>query len=282
MADSDQERTEQATPKRRQEARKKGRIVKSQDLVAGGCLLLSTLLLSLSFENNGEYALELVRSSLSQDFALQTDAVSFSAYFVSRIMQAFSKLLFFLFAIVGASVGLNVLQTGFVFIPTNIAPKLERINPSKNFSKVFSLDTLVQIIFGFIKFFILAGVATLLIRSNFETLLSLSNGSLPQIILFACGFFKRFIYSLCGTLLAIGVLDYALKRLKFERELRMTQQEVRDELKEEGGGRRARGPRQAFGRDNSGSVSAVSAPNPPVAPSRYQENAHNPKEGQKR
>ena len=271
MAETDQERTEQATPKKRQEARKKGKVAKSQDLVAAASLLGSIVLLSAVAESASVDCADLMRSSFGQNFVLQTDAATFASTLSNLILRVFSKLVLFFLVIVATSVAANMLQTGILILPDKIAPKPSGINPFKNFAKLFSFDTLGQLLFACFKISVLTLAVVLFIRRNFETIVSLPNGDVVPIVLFAGSFLKRLAFLLCGTLLALGALDYAVKRIAYERSLKMTPQELKEEIKEESGNPQAKGRRAAMRRSALESVSAITGPRPTLPVSRYQE-----------
>ena len=178
--------------------------------------------------------------------------------------------LFFL-VIAATSVAANLLQTGVLVIPDKVAPNFSRINPFKNFARLFSFGTLGQLGFALFKITILALVLIFSLRRDFETIVSLPNGDVLPIVLFIGAFLKRLAFLLCGTLLALGVLDYAVKRFFYERQLRMTLQELKEEIKEESGNQQAKGKRNAMRRSALSSVPAVTSLRPALPTSRFQE-----------
>ena len=269
VTDQEQERTEQATPKKRQEARKKGQVAKSQDIVAALSLFGMLLFFFAAFEQQAGYATGLVSESLSQKFILQTDVETFSAILAGHIWQCLGKLSLLFLVVVGSSLAANFLQTGFLFLPDKLAPQTSRVNPFLNLSKILSLDSLGQIFFGCLKLILFIAAATFALKRDLETTLCLPNGEPMVTVVFICRYLKRLAFLFCATMLAIGVADYVFKRIALERELRMTPQELRDEIKEEGGNPQIKGKRNAMRRSVLESVSAATAA-PPTSPvSRY-------------
>jgi flagellar biosynthetic protein FlhB len=271
MAETDQERTEQATPKKRQEARKRGHVPKSQDLVAAASLLGAVILLTAVAKNASLESVNFLQASLSQNFVLQTDVATFASSLSLQILRVLSKLFLFFLVIAATSVAANLLQTGVLVIPDKVAPNFSRINPFKNFARLFSFGTLGQLGFALFKITILALVLIFSLRRDFETIVSLPNGDVLPIVLFIGAFLKRLAFLLCGTLLALGVLDYAVKRFFYERQLRMTLQELKEEIKEESGNQQAKGKRNAMRRSALSSVPAVTSLRPALPTSRFQE-----------
>ncbi|MBR4752130.1 MAG: EscU/YscU/HrcU family type III secretion system export apparatus switch protein [Thermoguttaceae bacterium] len=282
MAETDQERTEQATPKKRQDARRKGNVAKSQDVVAAASLLGAVILLTFAAKSAGVGAVDFMRSSFAQNFVLQTDAAAFASTLSNLILRVFSKLILFFLVVVATSVAANLLQTGILILPDKIAPKLSRINPFKNFAKLFSFATLGQLFFACFKIFVLALALVLSMRRDFETIVSLPNGDIVPILLFTGSFLKRLAFLLCGTLLALAALDYVVKRIAWERSLKMTPQELKEEIKEESGNPQAKGKRAAMRRSALDSISAVAPPRPTTPTSRYQERKQQDKSAKSR
>ncbi len=271
MADSDQERTEQATLKKRQEARKRGRVAKSQDLVAAVSLLGSVVLLSAVAKNASVGSADFLRSSLGGGFVLQTNADAVASGLSGLTLTVFAKLILLFLVVAATSVAANLLQTGFLILPDKIAPNLSRINPFRNFTKLFSFDTLSHLLFACFKLTVLTLAVVFSMRRDMETIVSLPNGDVLQIALYVGAFLKRLAFLLCGTLLALAALDYVVKRFAYERDLKMIPRELREEIKEESGNPQAKGKRAAMRRSALDSISAISGPKPTIPTSRYQE-----------
>lgn len=267
--DSEQERTEQATPKRRQDARKKGDVAKSSDLVAACSLLAAIVFFTAASKSNAEYASNLMHDSLSQDFLLQTDVQTFVSSLSRNILEALGKLAMFFAAIVLTPIAVNLSQSGFLFLPDKCAPQISRINPLKNIAKLFSFETLGQIFFGCVKLTCLVLILFISFRRDLETLVSLPNGEPLSIALFALNFLKRLVFVLCAALLLLAVVDYTIKRVQWERRLRMTPQELREEMKEESGDPQIKGKRRAMRSSVLNSVTPPEPPNPASSVSRY-------------
>lgn len=246
MANVDQERTEQATPKKRQDERRKGNVAKSQDIIAAVSFIGIVLLFLFSSNRQADYAYTLFHDSLSQKFVLQTDVAAFASYLSKQILRILGELFFFFTVVVLASAAGNILQSGFLYLPNKCAPDFSRINPFKNFTKLLSWNTLLQILLGCVKLTIVLCALCFTLKGDVDQFISLPHGSPIQIILFSVHFFKRLGLTLCGTLLAIAVADYILKRFKYEKDIRMTPQELKEELREESGDPIVKGKRRSM------------------------------------
>jgi len=269
MSESELEKTEQATPKKRQDARKKGQVAKSQDLIAAVGLIAAVAVLVATSRSRAEFAFDYFRSSLSSPFQLQTTTSEFAASLSKLVFLILGKTAPLFFVVVLSSVAINLLQSGFLFLPQKIAPDFKRVDPIKNASKLFSLSSLWQTLFGLLKIASFIGLVVLALRRDVETLANLTNGTTMQIVLFLGRFLTGLAFQLCAVFLIFAVVDYIFKRFKHERELKMTVQELREEMKEESGDPQAKGRRRDARRSLLEPVGGVSAASPPPQVSSF-------------
>ena len=263
---AEQERTEQATPKKRQEARKRGEVARSKDVVATAALVGAVAILAFSAEHKFDVALEAMQSDLGRPLVIRADELNFAAELSRTIASALSQMASLLLVVVLATLAANWLQVGFLFLPNKMKFDGKRLSPVKNLSRLASWGVLGETGYGLLKFVICGAVLALTLKADAETIASASNGTIEQIVLFTGSEFAKVAYRLCGTLLALAALDYGVRRWKYEQDIKMTQQELRDELKEESGAPQTKGRRQQARRSLFNSVSAVGATTPPRAP----------------
>ena len=157
------------------------------------------------------------------------DAANWLLGYAGRLALAALPLLL---AMLFAGVLVNVTQTGVVFSTKKIVPKLSHISPISGVKRIVSLQGLVRLGFGLFKVAVITVVAFFAVRYYSDSMLQLAELSVPQIAssLFEC---------LLGTCVWIGlslfvlaILEFAFQKWKHEQDLMMTDQEVRDELKE--------------------------------------------------
>lgn len=231
-----QERTEKATPKRREDARKKGQIARGAEFPAalGFLAALSTinLLGGDIFRKVGFY----IQSSARHitDVKVLTTADAQDLFLEAG--KIFSMLVLPVITVIFAAVlGGNFVQGGFAFTAKALKPKTERFNPIQNAKRIFGLDSLVNLIKSFLKLLLIGAVAyevlnpiimdaPTFIHAPIGTLVAKLGGTLYSLAL-RCGL----------VLLALALADYGYARYKHEKSLRMTKQEIRDEFKEQEG-----------------------------------------------
>ena len=232
MADSSGDKKHSASERRRRQAREEGQVVRSQDLTSAGMLLAAVVTLWLFGAPAAEQLAAALVDSLSTPRleALETnDAANWMLAYASRLAFAAVPLLV---AMLVAGVLVNLVQTGMVFSTKKVVPKLSHISPISGVKRIASLQGVMRLGFGLFKVAVIAVVAFFAIQYYSPSILGMSEQTVPQVAstMFDC---------LLGTCVWIGValfilaiLEYAFQKWKHEQDLMMTDQEVRDELKE--------------------------------------------------
>lgn len=231
MADSAGERTESPTPRRRQEAREKGQVAKSTDLSSAVLLMGAMLGLRMFGGNLIGSLMQVMRENLSE-----IDATSTVSLDIPRLVATTSVLMLsasgpVLVSLVVVALLSNLLQVGAVFTTRPLVPQLERLNPLNGLGRLFNVRTLVQLGMNLIKLLLVALVAYVAIKGRMgDVLLALELEGWPQVALLSDVLYDVGI-RLALVLLLLALFDFAWQRFKFERDLRMTKQEVKEELR---------------------------------------------------
>lgn len=227
-ADDAGERTEQPTSRRIQEAREAGRIPRSQDMGAAVSLLGGLMLLKVF---GGGIFETMLNMTLSIGDDPDVTAAGLAAL-VRRIgLTAFYMLLPFLaLLMVITAVGL-VLQAGLPISIKRLKPSLEKLNPLKGIKRLFSLDSVTRVGMGLLKMVFIAAVAYMTIVAEINVVIAA--GSIPPIGAFDLGsaLLYKMALRMAIVLLILALLDYVYQRWNWWRKLKMTKQEVKDEMK---------------------------------------------------
>jgi len=227
-ANDNGDKTEQPTPRRRTEAREEGQIARSIDLTAAIALLAGVVLMKAL----GPQMLDTMKGMTTA--IGDTPAVTAPGLltWARRVGLAAAKILLpFLLLLAVITVAGTAAQSGIVLTWKKLGLKFDRVNPVSGFKRLISTDSLTRLLLGLLKVGIIGGVAYLSITGGIETILS--TGGLDAGGVFSVSMSVLFDLALhVGLILLIlGVADYMFQRWKHERDLRMTKQEVRDELK---------------------------------------------------
>lgn len=233
--ESFQEKTEQATPKRREDARRKGQVARSSELssiaiLTAGLLALSALgpymydqlsLLMVDMLTNGVF-IELDVSSLR--LSLADWAIGYV-----RVVGPVVVLL------VIAALGINYAQVGVLFTLEPLTPKAQRLSPFSGLKRIFSSRGLVELGKGLFKIGAVVFVTYLTISADMDSFIAYMDMGVGQIFALSGSVIVKLAFRIVLMLLVMAILDYAFQRWDYEKNLRMTRQEVREEVKQQEG-----------------------------------------------
>ncbi len=234
--ESGQDKTEPPTPRRREEARRQGQVAVSQDLNGGLILLAGILLLTANGESLARGLLDTLRRGLLDaparpDFGPDAVPTLFLGL-ILRGLELVGPLLGMLFA---AGVGAGVLQVGIRMTPDLLTVKPERLSPAEGLQRLFSLQTRIRAVTSLLKLVAVGAVAYFALSGQGHRVAVLGAGSLAANLALAWQLVARVAQALAWSMFIIGVFDYVLQRYRFEQSLKMTRQEVKEEMKQEEG-----------------------------------------------
>ncbi len=228
-----EERTEPATPKRKEEARKRGNVAKTRELSSALLILTSGIV----FFIYGSRFAELLMNSFYKYWLFvevyPSDINGVIKIFASVIKYILILTAPFFISAVFVSILSNIAQFGFIFSFDPIIPDLSRINPAEGIKRLFSLNSVVEFLKSVIKFLIIGFICYKVIASEMSSLNSLTSFSSMLFWLSRLSL-KVILYSGI-SLLFISLGDYLFQRYQYEKNLRMTKQEVKEEIKEREG-----------------------------------------------
>jgi flagellar biosynthesis protein FlhB len=225
------DKTQDATPYRRQKAREEGQVARSQDLASAALLVGATLVLMYFGQGLCHVLGELTREQLGSEAWLQTDVHTAAMAWNSTLARLAHVLLPFFGLLMLLGIVANLGQVGVLFLPQKLAPDLSRIDPLKGAQRLFSLTNAVRLGFGVFKVVVVSAVATWCVLDHYDEILALSTRAVPEIGVITCDIVLDTCLKIGIALLILAILDYGYQRWKHEQDLRMTTQEVREEFK---------------------------------------------------
>jgi flagellar biosynthetic protein FlhB len=233
--DSDQEKTEQPTEKKLRESREKGEVPRSRDL-SGALVVLAGVAALMS---GGEQALVHARRIFSLGMHYSRDAL-FSDDLPGRTLHAVVYEALGLFAPVAlatmlATLAAPLLLGGMNFSAQALQPKFERLDPIKGLGKIFAMRGLVELSKALLKLLFIGAVLALLLRHWQGELQATGRGSVLAGIAQSIGLLGRAALWFGSMLALIGGIDALYQKFDHAKNLRMTRQEIRDEMKESEG-----------------------------------------------
>jgi flagellar biosynthesis protein FlhB len=241
MAESAAERTEQATPKRLQEARKKGQVPRSAELsTAAVCIAAAVAIYSLGRMACGQFA-DLMQDLLSLDAAaaMREDAIW------SALTTAGARAIWIVLPILGATffaaLAAPLAIGGWNFSTEALVPQFSRLNPVSGIGRMFSARGAIELGKGLAKVAVIGVIAWILLTVLTPQLMGLTSEPVQQAIGHSAALTGYSLLVLVCGLAVIAMVDVPFQLWQHAKELRMTRQEVREEYKESEGSPEVRG-----------------------------------------
>ncbi len=225
------DKTHDATPHKRQRAREEGQVAKSQDLGSAALLLTGLGILLWLGKEATDFFHNITMSHLGGEAWVTLEP----EFVVSQWHQMATNLGGILFPILGlmflTAVGVQVAQTGIMFVPTAVGLNFGRVNPISGFGRIFSISSFMRLVFGLVKVCLIGVIAYLCLWQRMDDVLTLADLSVAQIAWQMTDLMLWTAVKIAVALLILAVLDYGFQKWKHEQDLKMTTQELRDEMK---------------------------------------------------
>ena len=231
------EKTEPATDKKKDDARKEGQVAKSKELNGAISLFAMFLVLRIYIGNMGISFLEVFSESYNRipEMTTLADGFIIPKEFAGVMNRIIIKILLMLlpFLAVAFLVAFIVDLVQVKWKPTAkpMQPKFSKLDPTKGIKRLFSLDKLMDLLKSLIKLFIIGYVAYSTLKDQAGQLFLLYDMQLVQALALFGDIVINMALKICAVYLIVGILDYAYQKHKFNEDLKMTKQEVKDEFK---------------------------------------------------
>ena len=232
----DLEKSEEPTPKRREEARKQGQFPKSRNLIP--VATLAAIALALKF--GGAQLMERLARCVAGFFTLAGTMKQLSSDDVVTITfdigLLFAPVLLPIFAaIVASGLASGFMQTGFVTASEPLRFDLNRINPIAGFTRLFSLDALAESIKASLFIAVLGSIGGIFLYGKLPALVSLPTLAVGDILAYASRDGAALSAWIIGAMGALVAFDYLYQRWRIDKQLRMSRHELKEEMREQEG-----------------------------------------------
>ena len=226
-------KTEKATPKKRQDLRKKGQVMQSREVTSN----LILLMIFVSFRLVGDYLYKefkmlfnlFLTETASYNLTDPTEIMRLATFAAVQIAKMAAP--FFLIAILVGVLG-SYFQIGFLFTLEPIKPKFSHINPMNGLKRVFSTRSLFELVKSIAKVVVIGWVAWSSIETELLNLTKLMTLELGQTIVYILDSAVSIGIKICFALLSVSAVDYFFQWRRHEKDIRMTKQEVKEEYKQ--------------------------------------------------
>ncbi|MBR2401840.1 MAG: flagellar biosynthesis protein FlhB [Lachnospiraceae bacterium] len=231
------EKTEPATAKKLRDAREEGKVAKSKELTAAFDLIVLFLVLKIFVSFVAERLIGAFSNTynLIPDF-VEMNAKDVSGQAVSTVMSnALLQILiiclpFFAFGL-AITLVISIYQVGWKVSAKPMKPKLDKFNPLNGFKRIFSKDSLFELLKSFLKIGLIIYIAYTSIRGEADNLFILYEIPLTQAVLLVGNVILDAGLKISIAYLVVGIADYIYQKHKFNEDMKMTKQEVKDEYK---------------------------------------------------
>lgn len=229
------DKTHEATPYRRQKAREEGQVVRSQDLASAGLLIAGLLVLWYFSGSLAESFGRLAIDHLGGEAWLNIDAQTAAHQSLVLAARLAISVLPILGLLMLGAILTHLGQFGFLYLPEKVALDWQRINPLQNYSRIFSVSNAVHLGFGLLKVVLIVAVAAWCLWGERGRLMNLSSQSAQEIGAYLLSVLLWTSLKIGASLAVLAVFDYGYQYWKHEQDLRMTTQELKEEIKTQQG-----------------------------------------------
>ena len=231
------EKTEPATAKKLKEAREDGKVAKSKELTAAFDLIVLFLVLKIFMSTIGNGFIEIFQSV----YTLMPDFISINAMDVSE--QSITNFMYMIlvqmikivvpFFVFGFAITLliNIIQVGWKVSAKPMKPKADRFNPINGFKRIFSKDSIFELLKSILKIAVIIYVAYSAIKDHANDIFILYDISLNQALALCGDIIINAGLKISLVYLIVGFADFIYQKYRFNEDMKMTKQEVKDEYK---------------------------------------------------
>ena len=229
------ERTESATPKRRQEAREKGQILKSVEVNTAALLIASAAFLQWAMPGMSAALLEMTRDLLDVSQVQDYTPNALRIQMIHLGLEVLKLVGPIVLGIMLVGVVSNVGQFGFLLSGHAIQPQLSRVNPLDGFKRIFSMRTLVELVKTVAKVGIVGLFAWQALQDKGPLLVALADMQAGAAGYAVSGAVMEVVWKVAGAFVVIALIDFIYQRWFYEKSLRMSKEEIKEEMKQSEG-----------------------------------------------
>ncbi|MFH1090942.1 MAG: flagellar biosynthesis protein FlhB [Pseudomonadota bacterium] len=232
MAEDRSSKTEKPTPKRLSDARSKGQVSKSMEI--NSCVVLLAAVFTIYFASSYMYShlAGLLTRTFSNVAQTSLEGPDLFVFLLDNLWAVGALLAPLVIMVAIAGLAANLLQIGPLFTVHPLQPSLSKLNPISGLSRLFSARSLMELFKSLVKIAIIGSIAYLTIRKELINLVPLGDASPEQIWQFMLALAFEIFLKTCWALLVLALLDLAFQKWQHVRDLRMSREEIKEEMKQ--------------------------------------------------
>jgi len=227
------QKTEEASAKRIQDAEEKGNFAHSRELTSAFVLLAAILSFAMAGSFSTRHLMATWHHLFTQVHVIQPNLSDMRELLAWVMDNSFTVLSPILFAIMFGGVVANLVQTGGIrFSMHPLLPRFHKMNPGKGFKRMFSRTALMELFKSLFKVTLISLIAYFTIKGRFDEIPPMMGKSVGQILIFMGEVALEIMINVLVAMIFLAFLDYMFQRFTYLKNLRMTKQEVKDERKD--------------------------------------------------
>ena len=239
--ESGADKTEEPTAQRLKKARDDGQIARSQELAPAAMMVIATLFFTMM----GQYLFNsmgnLFKQQLQFDRRIVDKTELLPAIFASSIVDGFLIILPLMAILYVIAILSTTLAGGFIFAPSLVMPKFNKLNPMTGLARMFGPQAAINLGKALVKFVLVGAILLISVMNNLQDLTQISQMDLSPAIKVAGTIIVDSCFWLSLGLVLVALVDVPLQRYQLNKKLKMTKQEVRDEMKNSEGNPEVKG-----------------------------------------
>ena len=228
----DSQKTEDPTPRKLEEARKRGQIVYSREINNWMILFTATVLVVMAGPGIMSDMKDLFKNFLEQSYAIPTDPASLGQAMQTLFLRVGGNVLLPLLLLASAGAISGFMQTGPIFTLDPLKPDISKISLLKGVGRLFSKRSVVELVKGIVKLMLISIAITLALHPYFQAIEHWVGLDLPQSMFELQSLFLKMMVAILSILFMLAILDYMFQRSEFMKSMRMSKQEIREEYRQ--------------------------------------------------
>ncbi len=239
--ESSQEKTEEPTAQRLKKAREDGQIARSQELAPAAMMVIATLFFTMMGQFMFTSMSNLFKSQLQFDRKITDKAELLPAIFGNSVVDGFLIVLPLLAILYVIAILSTTLSGGFIFSPKMLVPKFSKLNPLSGLARMFGIEALINLGKAIAKFLVVGAILLVSVMNNLQELTHISQMDLQPAMALAGNIIVDSCFWLSLGLVLVALVDVPIQRHQLNKKLKMTMQEVKDEMKNSEGSPEVKG-----------------------------------------
>lgn len=230
---SDKEsRTEEATPKKIRDAKKKGQVPKSSDFSPAISLMIFTITASALGHFLLTNSIGFLKNSLRVNYIADINVSYVRNVFFNNLINA--GYLVLPYALIAMTIGVvaNLMQSGFMYTTEPLKPDLKKLNPIEGFKNIFSTKVVFNLAKNIVKLILIFYLAIDSLSESANQILNSGNIGTEKLFYFFLNFIKGLVTNIAFIMLGLAIIDFVFQRRDFRKKLRMSKQDIKDEHKD--------------------------------------------------